>query len=248
MPRREKIEIKVYKNIIYHNTIYHIIMTTQILASDTRPMLFYGNSDAYDKFIGWIFYDKNGAELGTIEKIWYDPDECYRRNDGYYGNAYKMSVIKHDPNPTPATIELGFRYINSTLKDLNAFKLKKPPSPAMKTKIAELSKELSIMADRCYYLFDFDPNKILKSLPDFQESRTKLIEQEKKQYIHFYMNEDENIVIQLKKFMLMGDDIDEQESYWVDETVLVEIVVNLEETTVHRVIDLFLDECREAEV
>jgi hypothetical protein len=115
--------------------------------------------------------------------------------------------------------------------------------------MTELSEALSALANRCDYLYNFDPEDILRSPKGYDVIRSELIQLEKKYYTkHFVVKDGKNTVIQLKKFLLMMDVIDEEESYWVDEMVLVEIVVNLAEITIDQAIDQFLDACRDADV
>jgi hypothetical protein len=119
----------------------------------------------------------------------------------------------------------------------------------MQPTMTELSEALSALANRCDYLYNFDPEDILRSPKGYDVIRSELIQLEKKYYTkHFVVKDGKNTVIQLKKFLLMMDVIDEEESYWVDEMVLVEIVVNLAEITIDQAIDQFLDACRDADV
>jgi hypothetical protein len=93
----------------------------RILATDRIP-LFFGRDDNNKQFIGWVFRDSAGGELGVIENIWYETDESYRMTDGYFGCAYKLSLSMNGVSQT-----FKFRHINNMFEKLEgAFELVEP--------------------------------------------------------------------------------------------------------------------------
>jgi hypothetical protein len=94
---------------------------TEIYSTDNSP-LFFGKMRDNQCFIGWIYYNENGYELGMIDNIWYEPDELYKSTDGYAGNTYKITICG---GATAAQV-FAFRHIQFTIKRMNAFVLRAP--------------------------------------------------------------------------------------------------------------------------
>ena len=101
----------------------------KILATDPRPMYFWGNDNDNKQFIGWEFRDASNNKIGIIADIWYDPNDVYNSTDGHGGTAYKMSISYAHGYTGEEIIE--FRHINdvAVFKKLKAFQLCRPPSP-----------------------------------------------------------------------------------------------------------------------
>lgn len=108
----------------------------------------------------------------------------------------------------------------------------------------ELYEKLSCVADTYGYLIDFNPDCYKKECHDFYQIRNELISLEKKHYINYFMN-GSTIVIQMKCFVLMDEIIDEMDSYWIEEDIIFDIVVENESTSANEIVELFLEKCRE---
>lgn len=94
-----------------------------IKVTDTNPVYFFGREADNTQFIGWSFYDASNTKIGTITKIWYEPDDIYHSTDGYAGCAYKATVLR---DTSEVTYE--FRHINNLLKKLQSAAELRPPN------------------------------------------------------------------------------------------------------------------------
>lgn len=109
---------------------------TRFLASDPVPLCFWGGENDYKHFSRapgggdatavWVFRDESGGEIGTIENVWYEPDDVYRSTDGYGGAAYKMSIKVSSSFLRNAGGEekvVSFRHMKDVFRVLGAFDL-----------------------------------------------------------------------------------------------------------------------------
>lgn len=110
------------------------------------------------------------------------------------------------------------------------------------TTIEQLSMAFSVLAKECGYLYDFDPEKYLRGGDEYYSSRAELVKLEKKCYINI-VETPPYLVIQMKRFIVWDDTIDEEDSSWVEEKVLFEMCIDPAKTTTNSVIDEFLDTC-----
>jgi len=115
--------------------------------------------------------------------------------------------------------------------------------------LRKIETNIKNIANKFGYLYDFDPDTYLKGGAEYHRTRKELIQLEKKLYIKILENDDEieilqnpkgsKITIQIKKFAVCDDIIDEEESSWINETVIFEINIDSKNTSADEIENSF---------
>lgn len=100
---------------------------------------------------------------------------------------------------------------------------------------------LDEMAAKYDYVRNFDPDMcIAKSPMSYSELRADLLQRENKYILTDYVTvkkEKEVLVVLVEKFQVCFDEIDEEESLWVDKTVIMEVEYCLGAASTEQIID-----------
>lgn len=116
-----------------------------------------------------------------------------------------------------------------------------PPSPPPQNfKIDEIKIALKNMAKKMDYLYDFNPETYLQCGDNYYKTRKELIKLENKYYVKI-LEKTDKVTIQMKKFIVCDDVIDEEPSSWVDEKVVFEMNIDTINTDVDSAVNNFLE-------